>query len=92
MTSERELQTYLVNGLRKNGFWVVTTSSNRRASSSGVPDVLCYDLLQKKHYMLEIKGPKTPVTEEQERAIRLGAVILVRDKETADKIIRREAS
>lgn len=90
MQTERELQTYLVEGLRKNGFWVKTTSRNTRNSSAGVPDVLAFDLLNKKHHLLEVKGPKTPVSEEQERAVRLGAVVIVRDKQTADAIIRRE--
>lgn len=91
MTTERELQTYLVDSLRKNGFWVVSTSRRSKNVTAGIPDVICYDLLNKQAYLLEVKGPKTPLSEEQERAVRLGAIRIIRDKETADKFIRREA-
>jgi hypothetical protein len=91
-STERELQDYLVKGLRENGFWAKTTSRNTKNSAKGVPDVLACDLLSpnRTKYFFECKGPKTPLSEEQERAVRLGAVVIVRDKETADKIIRRE--
>lgn len=91
MQTERELQQYLVDGLKKNGFWVKSTSRRSKNVVDGIPDVLAFDLLSKVRHFIEVKGPKTPLTEAQEVALRLGAITIVRDKETADKLIRRES-
>ena len=63
--TERDVQTAIVEVLRKMGWEVRPTSDKRRSIMPGMPDLYCRHYGRKRRVWLEVKGPGGKPSQDQ---------------------------